>query len=101
MNAIPMIQICNLRLMPDCMKSLLSITVIFLLLVTQARSTTWGPVYPYVQKTEGGQVKVHSVPYAVRSGPSSVGETFVYANGRLLYSIDRYFGGPILTAYKG
>jgi len=64
-------------------------------------ATTWAPIYPYTQKTEDGKVKTHSVPYGVNDGGYGPGQTFVYANGKLLYSIDKYFSTPFFTTNNG
>jgi hypothetical protein len=66
-----------------------------------ATATTWAPIYPYTQKTEDGKVKSHSVPYGVNDGGYGPGETFVYAGGKLLYSIDKYFTAPFFTTNNG
>jgi hypothetical protein len=64
-------------------------------------ATTWAPVYPYIQKTENGKVKSHSVPYGVYDGPNGPGQTFVYANGKRLYTIEKYFDTPFFTTNNG
>src|SRR5690554_1900040 len=77
------------------------ITIILIFLSSSSWATTWGPVYPFVQKTENGKVKTHSIPYGVYDGPHGPGETFVYSNGNLLYSIDKYFLSPFFTTNNG
>lgn len=66
-----------------------------------AFATTWALIYPYTQKTENGKIKSHSVPYGVNDGGYGPGQTFVYANGKLLYSIDKYFTAPFFTISNG
>lgn len=76
-------------------------TFLLTILAVTAFATTWAPIYPYTQKTEEGKVKSHSVPYGVYDGGYGPGETFVYANGKLLYSIDKYFSAPFFTTNNG
>lgn len=64
-------------------------------------ATSYGPVYPYTQMTEDKRVKSISVPYAVNDGGYGPGQTFVYAKGRHLYTIDKYFLTPFFTINNG
>lgn len=66
-----------------------------------AYASSWAPVYPYTQKTENGKVKTQSVPYGVYDGGHGPWQTFVYAKGKLLYSIDKYFSTPFFTTNNG
>lgn len=85
------------------MKLLKTIGTTFLLTIfaITAFATTWAPIYPYTQKTEDGKVKSHSVPYGVNDGGYGPGQTFVYSQGKLLYSIDKYFSTPFFTTNNG
>jgi hypothetical protein len=86
------------------MLTLLKIIGIAFLLTSFSKTaiaTTWAPIYPYTQKTEDGKVKSHSIPYGVNDGGYGPGQTFVYAKGKLLYSIDRYFLTPFFTTNNG
>lgn len=85
------------------MRLLKTIVTTFLLtiLTANAFATTWAPIYPYIQKTENRKVKSHSFPYGVHNGPYGPGETFVYANEKLLYSINKYFSTPFFTSSNG
>jgi hypothetical protein len=76
-------------------------TILLTIFAVTAFATTWAPIYPYTQKTEDGKVKSHSVPYGVNDGGYGPGETFVYANGKLLYSIDKYFSNQFFTTNNG
>ncbi len=64
-------------------------------------ASSYGPVYPYTQKTENGKVKIHAIPYGVHDGPYGLGETFVYSGGKLLYSIDKYFTNTVFSYGNG
>ena len=77
------------------------LAILFIVLTIHCRATTWAAAYPYTQKTESGNVSSHSVPYGVYDGPYGPGETFVSANGKLLYTIDKYFSNPFFTANNG
>lgn len=85
------------------MKLLKIIGTTFLLTIfaVTAFATTWAPIYPYTQKTEDGKIKSYSVPYGVYDGGYGPGQTFVYSNGKLLYSIDKYFSTPFFTTNNG
>jgi len=82
------------------LKIIATITLLTFFSVTSF-ATTWAPIYPYIQKTEDGKVKTHSVPYGVNDGGYGPGQTFVYANGKLLYSIDKYISTPFFTTNNG
>lgn len=85
------------------MKSHKTIGIIFLLtfFAVLGFARTWAPIYPYTRKTEDGKVKSYSVPYGVNDGGYGPGQTFVYSNGKLLYSIDKYFTSPFFTTNNG
>jgi hypothetical protein len=76
-------------------------TFLLTIFAITAFATTWAPIYPYTQKTEDGKVKSHSFPYGVNDGGYGPGQTFVYSNGKLLYSIDKYFSTPFFTTNNG
>lgn len=80
---------------------IIATTIILTFFSVTAFATTWAPIYPYTQKTEDGKVKSHSVPYGVNDGGYGPGQTFIYANGKLLYSIDKYFSTPFFTTNNG
>lgn len=77
------------------------VLILLLLFPVAAKATTWSPAYPYIQRTENGKVRSHSVPYGVRDGPYGLGQTFIYAGGKLLYTIDKYFSTPFFTTGNG
>lgn len=85
------------------MKSLKNITLALLLSLFTVCSfaSTWAPIYAYTQKTEKGKVKSISFPYGVYDGGFGPGETFVYTNGKLIYTIDKYFSNPFFTIDNG
>lgn len=76
-------------------------TFLLTIFAVTAFATSWGPIYPYTQHTEDGKVKSHSFPYGVYDGGYGPGETFVYANGKLIYTIDKYFSSPFFTTNNG
>lgn len=85
------------------MKFLKSISALILVatIAIIAFASTYAPVYPFIQKTENGKVKSHAFPYGGYDGPYGPGETFVYANEKLLYSIDEYLISPFFTLNNG
>ena len=85
------------------MKSLKNIilTLLLNLFTVSSFATTWAPIYAYTQKTEKGKVNSILFPYGVYDGGFGPGETFVYANGKLLYTIDKYFSNPFFTIDNG
>jgi len=64
-------------------------------------ATTWSPMHRYKQKTEDGAITCQSFPYGPHDGPHGLGETFVYSQGELLYSVDHYFSNLFFTADNG
>lgn len=64
------------------------------------QATTWAAALPYTQQIEGQQIIIKAKaywPYAA----SPYGETAVYNKKELLYTIDRYFRGPVYTSNDG
>lgn len=77
-------------------------TTILLTVVTQSVfGTTWSAAYPYTQKIDGQSVEIKAFPYDPYSGSPMIGDTRVYFNNKLLYSIDKYYRERIFTSNDG
>jgi len=64
-------------------------------------ASTWGPAYPYIQKTEGQEVIIKANSYAPYQGNATIGLTEVFYKKILLYSIDIYYREKILSSNDG
>lgn len=66
-----------------------------------AKATTWAAAYPYIQTTEGQDVKIKAASYSPYDGLTTFGYTRVYYKNKLLYQIDEYYRGKMQVSDDG
>ena len=77
------------------------ITFLLTFLTIKGFATSWITAYPYTQQIDGQSIVVEAYPYAPYSGSPMDGVTKVYSNGKLLYTIDKYYRENIFTSDNG
>lgn len=78
-------------------------TTILLTVFTQTVfGTSYFEAFPYTQQIDGQNVVIKAFPYVQHYGsPVMMGVTKVFYNGKLLYTIDKYYRERIFTSNDG